>query len=314
MVKVGVPRAMLYHQYGESWVSFLDELGIEPVVTAATTSDTVRTGTMYADNESCLPVKVFAGHLVELRDAVDAIIVPRVISQHPGMKACPKYLGLPDMARALDRDLPPVLAPAIDLSDRRHRWTSDWYDLARDYGTPRTDAAAAVGRLLGRVRKPVFSEVAISGAPLRVGVAGHLYNLHDQGASSDLVNRIQSMGADVVMVEQVPKHLVRRQLRTLPRKIKWDFESAIVGAAMHWDRTRAVSGIIYISSFACGPGSMIGALLDDQHEREGNVPLMTITLDEHSAEGGLVTRIEAFLDMLRHNASIVRFARRGPSR
>ena len=302
MIKVGVPRAMLFHQYGESWVSFLDELGLEPVVTDATTGNTVRTGTMYADNESCLPVKVFTGHLVELRDSVDAIMVPRVISQHKGMKACPKYLGLPDMARALDRDLPPVLAPAMDFSDRRHRWAGDWYELARSLGAGNADATAAVCRLLGRLRKPVTRPPALASGALQVGVAGHLYNLNDQGASSGLLDRIQSMGADVLTVEQVPRHFVRRQLQTLPRKIKWDYESTIVGAVMHWDRTRAVSGIIYLSSFACGPGSMIGALLEDQHEREGNVPLMTITLDEHSAEGGLVTRIEAFLDMLRHAA------------
>ena len=45
---------------------------------------------------------------------------------------------------------------------------------------------------------------------------------------------------------------------------------------------------------------MIGALIEDQFGREKSVPLMSITLDEHSGEGGLVTRIEAFLDMLRY--------------
>ena len=299
MTRVGIPRAMLYHQYGESWVSFLHELGIEALVTEATTGDTVRTGTMYADNEACLPVKVFAGHLVELKDSVDAIMVPRVVSQHPGMKACPKYLGLPDMARALDPDLPPVVAPVMDFSDRRHRWTADWYGLARTYGASRADAAGAVGRLLGRLRKPIEAKVPPTAGAIQIGVAGHLYNLQDQGASSGLLDRVQGMGADVFTVEQVPPHLIKRQLRTLPRKIKWDFESAIVGAVMHWSRTRSVSGVIYISSFACGPGSMIGALLEDLHNTEPSVPLMTITLDEHSAEGGLVTRIEAFLDLIK---------------
>ena len=67
-MRVGVPRALLYHHYGECWTSFLDALWIEPVVTQATTSDTVVRGSVLSDNETCLPVKVFAGHLLELKD------------------------------------------------------------------------------------------------------------------------------------------------------------------------------------------------------------------------------------------------------
>jgi len=310
-VKIGLPRALLFHQYGDCWVSFLDALGLEPVVTDATTGDTVVTGTVYADNESCLPVKVFAGHLLDLKETADVILVPRVISQRPGMKACPKYLGLPDMARALDPDLPPVVAPIMDLSDRRARWVADWHQLALDLGKSRHAAGCAVDTLLGRLRESEERRAPAARGSMPIGVAGHLYNVHDQGASLGLLERLGAMGAEVFTVEQVPGRQVRHQLKTLPRKIKWDFESRIVGAVMHWSRTRSVEGVIYVSSFACGPGSMIGPLLEDQLSRERSVPLMTIILDEHSSEGGLVTRLEAFTDMLRRApASRGRAARR----
>jgi predicted nucleotide-binding protein (sugar kinase/HSP70/actin superfamily) len=132
-----------------------------------------------------------------------------------------------------------------------------------------------------------------------VGVAGHLYNVHDGQVSLDILDRVRSMGAEPVTVEQVPKRYVRQQLKTLRRKIRWDFESRLVGAVLHWSRTASVAGVIYLNSFACGPGSMIGALLEDEMRREGSIPMMSITLDEHSAEMGLNTRIEAFLDLLK---------------
>ena len=99
---VGVPRALLFHQYGDCWTAFLDAAGFEQVVTAPTTADMVVTGGMRADNETCLPVKVFAGHLLDLKGRADVILVPRVISQRRGLKACPNYLGLPDLARSFD--------------------------------------------------------------------------------------------------------------------------------------------------------------------------------------------------------------------
>jgi predicted nucleotide-binding protein (sugar kinase/HSP70/actin superfamily) len=296
---VGLPRALLFHHYGECWTTFLDALGIEPVVSAVTTGDTVVLGAATADNEACLPVKVFTGHLLGLKEKTDAILVPRVVSQGPGMKSCPKYLGLPDMARSIDPDLPPVLSPSMDLADRRQRWTREWYGMARELGAGAEPAASAVKRMVGLLKSGGEKPDPVQAGRFPVGVAGHLYNVRDDRVSLGLVDRIRAMGADPVTVEQVPRRLVRRQLRTLNRKIRWDFESRMVGAVLHWSRTSSVAGVIYLNSFACGPGSMIGALIEDELGRGKSVPLMSITLDEHSAEGGLVTRVEAFLDMLK---------------
>jgi predicted nucleotide-binding protein (sugar kinase/HSP70/actin superfamily) len=298
-VRIGIPRALLFHLYGDVWTSFLEGLGLEPVVSAATSGQTVVRGTSIADNEACLPVKVFTGHLLDLKGETDRIFVPRVVSQNPGMKSCPKYLGLPDMARALDTDLPPVLSPIMDLADKRHRWAREWYRMAVDLGASDTAAGAAVKRMLKHLSAKSRQDSVEKRNGFSVGVAGHLYNVYDGRVSLDLLDRVRAMGAVPVTVEQVPKRNIRQQLKTLRRKIRWDYESKLVGAVLHWSRTSSVAGVIYLHSFACGPGSMIGALLEDELRREGSIPLMSITLDEHSAEMGLNTRIEAFLDLLK---------------
>jgi predicted nucleotide-binding protein (sugar kinase/HSP70/actin superfamily) len=207
------------------------------------------------------------------------------------------------MARSFDPSLPRVLSPVMDLGDRRVRWARDWYDLAGDLGAGQDRASAAVKNMMdGLHRAERVKKAAPAVHPSReitVGVAGHLYNVYDPRASLGLLERIRAMGAEAVTAEEVPRREARRQLRMLPRKIRWDFESRMVGSILHWSRTASVSGVIYVSSFACGPGSIIGALIEDELGREKSVPLMGIVLDEHSAEGGLVTRIEAFLDMLK---------------
>jgi predicted nucleotide-binding protein (sugar kinase/HSP70/actin superfamily) len=297
-MKVGLPRALLYHRYGESWAEFLQALDIEPILTRATAGKTVLAGAEVADNETCLPVKVFTGHLLELRDRVDAILVPCIVSQRPGMVACPQYIGMSSLATVLDCDLPPMLTPMVNLADRRNRWTEDWRSLAVRLGAGDHVASYAVARMLQGLGKadPLTAAPAKDG--ILIGVAGHSYTLMDGRASLGIIDLVKSFGAGVVTVDRLPRKCIARQLETLDRKIRWDFESSIVGGVLHWSRTASVDGIIYASSFACGPGSMIGALLDDQLGREVSVPFMEITLDEHSAEGGLVTRVEAFMDML----------------
>src|SRR5450756_554761 len=92
---VGIPRALMYHHYGECWLAFLDALGVEAVVSECTTDDIITNGAFRADNETCLPVKVFSGHLLWLMNRVDAVLVPRVVSQEHGTCSCPKFMGLP---------------------------------------------------------------------------------------------------------------------------------------------------------------------------------------------------------------------------
>jgi predicted nucleotide-binding protein (sugar kinase/HSP70/actin superfamily) len=304
-MRVGIPRALLYHHYGECWLAFLDALGVETVVSECTTGDIITNGAFRADNETCLPVKVFSGHLFWLMNRVDAVLVPRVVSQEHGTCSCPKLMGLPDLARSLDPDLPPVLAPRMDLGDRRYLWAREWYGVARSLDASRISSATAVARLLQGLRGHSAREDASPpGGDITIGVAGHLYNVHDHRVSLGLLDRVRSMGATPVTVDEVPSRYIHKNAKTLSGRIFWGFERRLAGAVLHWSRTADVSGILFVTSFACGPGSIVGALLEDQLEREGSVPLMTITLDEHSAEAGLVTRLEAFIDMLRHTARV----------
>lgn len=297
-MRIGIPRALLFHRYGDGWLAFLDEVGVEAVVSPETTDLTIALGADNADNESCLPVKVFTGHLLSLAGETDAVLVPRVLSEGPRMTSCPKYIGLPDMAGAVAPRGTRILTPEMDLGDMRGDWRRDWLELARGFGAERSRASAALRRML-----EAFAENSrpnsVSGADgSSVGIAGHWYNLADGRVSLDLLGRIEAMGARTVTVEQVPRAQVKRQLKTLHRKIRWDFESTMVGAVLHWVRTRSVSGIIHVNSFACGPGSMIGALLEDEISLHGEMPYLSITLDEHASETGMLTRVEAFLDML----------------
>jgi predicted nucleotide-binding protein (sugar kinase/HSP70/actin superfamily) len=304
-MRVGVPRAMLFHHYGDCWLDFLYEIGAETVLSGETSSATIEAGAGIADNETCLPVKVFSGHVMSLKEKTDAILVPRVLSEETGTCSCPKFLGLPDLARSLDADLQPVIAPRMDVGWSRWMWAREWYRAARELGAPRASAARAAARMLARLEElrqgPVAEDAGL--CDIRIGVAGHLYNVHDERASLGLLDRLRAMGVRSVTVEQVDARDALRQARSLPRSVFWGFEERLAGAVLHWSRMKAVSGILFVTSFACGPGSIVGALLEDQLAGEASVPLMTITLDEHAAEAGLVTRLEAFVDMLRHAAA-----------
>jgi hypothetical protein len=58
-----------------------------------------------------------------------------------------------------------------------------------------------------------------------------------------------------------------------------------------------VDGVIHLAPFSCTPEVMAhNALLTLQ--RECQVPILSLSFDEHTGRAGLLTRLEAFVDIL----------------
>ena len=59
-----------------------------------------------------------------------------------------------------------------------------------------------------------------------------------------------------------------------------------------------VEGVIGVVAFGCGPDSLMMDMVQRQAIKLGTTPFMSLTLEEHTAEAGIITRLEAFLDMI----------------
>lgn len=323
--KVGIPRGLLYYNYFPLWQKFFESLGAEVIVSPETNTHILRQGTEVAENEFCLPVKVFYGHTVSLRDKVDTIFIPRVVSVEKKAYTCPKLLGLPDMIKAIGDDLPPILSPTFNLILGRKKFYSTIFELGSLYTDSSTKifkayrqavkAYKSFNRKLKRGLTPVeaiekqagFRKVdsaAQQERTLKIGLVGHNYNVYDSFITMNLIKRLEKMGANVITTESVPHRVIEREASTLPKKLFWTYEKEIVGAAFHWLRRGLVDGIIYVLAFACGPDSLIQTLLEHEAKKVGGMPLMSIVIDEHTGEAGLVTRLEAFTDMLKRKGAV----------
>jgi len=312
-VTVGIPQALLYYKYYPLWSTFLEGLGAEVVVSNETTKKTINAGTLVAENELCLPVKVFFGHLIDLRDKVDALFIPRVVSVEEEAYTCPKFLGLPDLSKALDAPLPDIFEPTLNARLGRRRY----YESIFDFGKQFTNSKLKVWRAwrAGVAEQNAFQKKLLEGltpteaiagvekqavaGDLKIGIAGHPYNVFDPYINLNLIKKLKQWGAQVFTEEMIPHRVLEREAGRLPKKLFWSYEKEVVGAAFHWMNTKSVDGIIYILSFACGQDSLIQVLLETEAKKSGDVPLMSLVIDEHSGEAGLITRVEAFIDMLR---------------
>jgi predicted nucleotide-binding protein (sugar kinase/HSP70/actin superfamily) len=345
---VGMPRGMIYYKYFPFWRAFFGELGISVTTSSPTNKKLLNVGLEVAENEFCLPLKVFYGHTLSLKDEVDALFIPRLVSVEKGEYTCPKLLGLPDLIRAADDDLPEVISPTINMRLGKRKYWKTLYDLGRRFSSNPARIYSAYRKAIEadtqfhtQLRQGLTPEEAIvssesgvrvgadvsvrpSDGPTQrsaptchgqlptqhptsdirhptfsIGVAGHAYNIYDSYITMDLMKRLKGFGARIITPENLPPEVIEEEAADLPKKLFWTYEKEIVGACFHWLSSQSVHGIIYVLAFACGPDSFVHTVVEHRARKEGKIPVMPIVIDEHSTEVGLVTRLEAFVDMIK---------------
>jgi predicted nucleotide-binding protein (sugar kinase/HSP70/actin superfamily) len=325
VVKVGIPRALLYYQYFPAWKVFFEDLDVEVVVSSPTNKAIFGTGNSRAVAETCLPVKLFFGHVISLSDKCDFMFIPAMRSLGQKAYYCSKFIGLPDMTRALVPECPPILDPEIDLNKGRRSLNRAVYDLGRHFSSNKGRIRRAAGqaeKAHSAYRKQLSNtgitpiealshtlpdgegthlERAVS-AGLSIAVIGHPYVAYDDYVSHRLISRLQAMGVRVLTPEMAEKEALDAATVALAGAPHWSFEADIVGAGEHYLQAQ-VDGIISVAVFGCGPDSMMVELV--RHRAgELRIPFLHLSLDEHTSEGGLITRLEAFLDMVRRRKRV----------
>lgn len=319
MIKVGIPRALLYYQYYPMWKTFFERLGAEVVVSLPTNKTILNLGVSRAVADTCLPIKIFLGHVISLIDKCDYIFAPAVISLGRKTYNCSKIIGLPNIVRALIPECPTILDPEINLEKSRYHLYQNIYELGRYFtSSPLKIQGAAKDAWESNLayrskmsREGITCVEAINGvdqtkrqldfdsvssAPLTIAVIGHPYVLYDDYLNHRLIFRLQSMGIKVLVPEMVPEESLDAAARRLVGIPHWSFETDIIGAGEYYLETK-VDGIIDLSVFGCGPDSMMVDFVKHR-AKELRTPFLHLSLDEHASEGGLITRLEAFLDMI----------------
>ncbi len=114
-LKIGIPRSLYYYKFAAFWESFFPALGAEVVVSDRTNKRILDDGVKSCVDEACLPIKLFYGHVLNLTDRVDYILVPRFTSISRNEYICPEFGGLPDMIRHTLKGIPKIIDTEVNM-------------------------------------------------------------------------------------------------------------------------------------------------------------------------------------------------------
>ncbi len=318
MIKIGIPRALLYYQYYPMWQVFFEELGAEVVVSPSTTPAMLAEGSSRVVADTCLPAKVFLGHVLSLVEKCDYIFIPAIRSVKKDVYNCSKFLGLPDMTRAVIPESPPILEIDIDINRGKRQLYQAIYQLGRHFTwnpfrIKRASLAAwqayqrhrelmsaqklTLSQAMERQNRIEASKHQPASTRATIALIGHPYLLFDEYVNHRLIHRLEQANNRVVTPEMLTSGEMESATAQLVGTAYWTYEEEIVGAGGHYLQNVA-DGVIGIMAFGCGPDSLMMEMVHRRAARLKSIPFMALTLEEHTAEAGIVTRLEAFTDMI----------------
>jgi len=320
MKQVGVPRALYYYQYFPMLKAFFEHFGVEVVLSAPTTKAPLLAGCSRVVPDTCLPVKVFVGHCLSLVGKCEYIFIPSIRCIRPKVYYCSKFLGLPDLVRAVIPECPTILNIHVDIDKGLKNVRKSIYRLRRyfndeqraleeaclnalqalsDYRmlmlTEKLTPPQALERLAEVPQAPLKTSYP-SGKKLRISIIGHPYILYDDFINHHLVEYLYRSGCEVLVPEMLAHEEVEQAVVNTMGRIYWAYEDVLVGAAEVY-LIDDIDGVVALTVFGCGPDSLMVDIVRRRVQAK-NIPFINIMLDEHIAEAGLITRLEAFLDMI----------------
>lgn len=154
--------------------------------------------------------------------------------------------------------------------------------------------------------KQALTEIKINRPinPVRVGIIGEFYTAMDEFSNLEVERKLSELGIEVHrwmnLTNRMFKYAGENNLKV---KIK-DYVSYTMGATSTgniWAAKKyaeqGFDGIVHIKSANCTPEIDIMSVLQNISE-DYRIPVLYLTYDEQTSDVGLMTRLEAFYDML----------------
>ncbi len=305
---VGIPLGLHTLEWGVFWTHLLRNLGYPVLLSPRTNSKVVLQGVESMTAETCFPVKVFHGHVRHLLDHAPLLFIPTVINMPtPDLKDngffCPLVQSSRYMVRSALR-IPDsrIIGPVLHMKDGPGHMLEP---LGQSFPegmkpSPREleKAVEKAWERQNRFRQGLIQrgrEILAQAPPGQAVwiVSGRPYNLHDERLNLQLGRQLAKLGIKALPTDFLD--LDSEDLSDFPR-MYWGLGAKILRAAKGIARTPNWFGV-HLTNFSCGADSFIEHFYRHLlHEK----PFLILEMDEHSAVAGMLTRIEAYQNVVRN--------------
>lgn len=299
---VGIPKCFSVHTLYPFYSWFFHSLGIRTFLS----EEVDREGVARAESAYCFPAEIAHGAVEDVwKKGADYVFLPH-FRDMPSYEAdvhanfCPITQALPYYIKKAFPDIPAekildvvvsfkfgkakALEHFVKLGERLGIGSAEIeraFEIASDRQDDYFRKAAEIGRrALDEARKTDRPVIAVLGRP---------YNAYTADANMGIPRKFTSRGYSVIPFDILPF-----EDETIFSNMYWYYgQQDLKAASLIKDEPNVY--IAYVSNFSCAPDSFI---LHYIKWLMGMKPFLILELDSHSADAGIDTRVEAFLDII----------------
>jgi predicted CoA-substrate-specific enzyme activase len=303
---VGIPRGLLVYDYAPLLFGFLNALDARVVLTSQTNNAIMDQAIELSYTDSCFPMKLLHGHAAMLKDT-DYILYPCAIrldrkdGDESQKYSCPLVQASPFIIRNVLDLGERLLIPIIDFSLGDNDVIKNLANVAMKMGFSRRKGKKAALAGIESQRRFEADQAVLGRELLRqlrqsgqLGVVlfARSYMSQDAGANLGIAEKLAQLGVVPIPLDFLPLESVNA--KDYSDRPYWFYENKYIAGAEITASDPQLFGL-WLSNFGCGPNSFIIHIVEDIM---GGKPLGQLEIDEHAAEAGIVTRLEAFVDTI----------------
>ncbi len=308
---VAVNKSFLVNSLYPFYQSFFNQMGYEVVLPEKPS----KAGIDQRNAAFCYPAELAHGFfhtMLEKKIPPDFIFLPHIQSipienGSSSAQACPFVQGEPFYLKTafkplldnLHRQGTRVLSPFINMGSGLSGAKKAIIPMAMEMGTGRQKAMESFDQALQvqlecstkmkSLGRRVLKDLELDPQKIAIVIFGRPYNAMVEEAHMGIPHKFASRGVQIIPFDFLPFENEKSK-----RHMYWGMGQMILKAARFVQKHPQLFAT-YITNFSCGPDSF---LITYFRSIMGRKPSLTLELDSHTADAGLETRIEAFLDII----------------
>ena len=299
---VGIPRSLSVHTLYPLYSWFFYELGIKTFLS----SEVPHEGVARAEAAYCFPAEIAHGAVQDCLDkGADFILLPHFRDMPsyeedvhanfcPLTQSLPYYIkkAFPDVDE--DKWLPLVVSFKYGLDKALELFKT----MSEKLGIDSIEVEAAFSKALAkqneyfkaakRLGEEALEEARKANRPV-IALLGRAYNAFTPEANMGIPKKFTTRGYSIIPFDILPF-----ENEVIFPNMYWYYGQEDVKSAKLLKKEDNIF-LTYITNFSCAPDSFI---LHYIKWIMGQKPFMVLELDTHSADAGIDTRVEAFLDVI----------------
>lgn len=293
-LKVGIPRALFYYYYKDKWLTFFKNLNIDTVISPPTNKEILNMGTSLANDEMCLSLKIYLGHIEYLKDKCDYILIPRIDNYGLCDQTCTNFLAVYDIVKNI---IPVnILNYNIDLKNKQTELKC-FKEIGKKLGKSRKEIINAYQKSIeisdrNHKDKTRINMCKLSKTNPKILIVTHPYNIYDNYIGRPIIKMLERLNVEVIYSDAFTPKITSELSNNLSSTLYWKFNKESIGS-IELIKNK-IDGIIFLSAFPCGPDSIVNELV----MRRIKTPYINIVIDDIDALAGIETRIESFIDII----------------